>query len=459
VLTLALAVLVPLIVLSGVVAAVLTAVDAAQLSVSRSALEKALTRRPESVRTRVLSQQADAARTLASVSLGRMLAETVMVAAVAGVTVAVRDHLGHTGLVLPGIATVVVAGLLVLIVLAISPRTIGRSRPESVLISNRVLVMLVRGLLWVPAGALTSVGASLAARSGGPEKPEDGAEKARQNVDRALEDEHVRDGERDMIQGVFDLRGTMVRELMVPRPDMVAISAESSAEKAMRLFVRSGYSRIPVIGENVDDLCGILYVKDVMRAIHSPWDPRPQRPVREIMRPARFAPEFLAADSVLTQMQTSHVHITVLVDEYGGVAGIVTIEDILEEIVGEIADEHDRREPEIEDLGRGRYRVPARAGLSEVGDLFDLDIDDDDIDSVGGLLAKVTGRVPIPGTHAITHGLELEADKSTGRRKRLSTVLVSRAPEADDQAAGDQARRDQADRDQAGRDQEDADDR
>ncbi|MGO1598415.1 MAG: CNNM domain-containing protein [Brachybacterium sp.] len=185
-LTLALLVLISLIVLSGVVAAVLTAVDAAQLSASRSVLEKALSSRPESVRTRVLAHQEDTARTLASVSLGRMLAETVMVASVAGVTVAVRDHLGHSGLVLPGIATVVVAGLLVLIVLAISPRTIGRSRPESVLISNRWLVTLVRGLLWVPAGALTSVGASLAARSGGPEKPEDGAEKARKNVDRAL---------------------------------------------------------------------------------------------------------------------------------------------------------------------------------------------------------------------------------------------------------------------------------
>jgi CBS domain containing-hemolysin-like protein len=431
VLTLALLVLIPLIVLSGVTAAVLTAVDAAQLSVSRGALEKALNAHPDAVGRRVLSQQVDAARTLASVSLGRMLAETVMVASVAGVTVAVRDHLGHTGLLLPGIATVVAAGMLVLIVLAISPRTIGRSRPEAVLISNRVLVALVRGLLWLPAGALTSVGTSLAERSGGQEKPEDKAEKARQNVDRALEDEHVRDGERDMIQGVFDLRGTMVRELMVPRPDMVTISADSSAEKAMRLFVRSGYSRIPVIGDNVDDLRGILYVKDVMRAIHSPWDPRPHRPVHEIMRAARFAPEFVAADAVLAQMQTSHVHLTVLVDEYGGVAGIVTIEDILEEIVGEIADEHDRREPEIEDLGGGRYRVPARAGLSEVGDLFDLELDDDDIDSVGGLLAKMTGRVPIPGSHATVLGLELEAEKSAGRRKRLSTVLVRRAPQDD----------------------------
>src|SRR5699024_8685634 len=254
VLTLALLALIPLIVASGVVATVLTAVDAAQLSVSRSVLDKALSTRPTPVRDRVLAQQEDTARTLASVSLGRMLAETVMVASVAGVTVAVRDHLGHTGLMLPGIATVVVAGLLVVLVRpACSPRTIGRSRPESVLISSRGRVAGVRAVLWLPAGALTSLGATPATRSAGPDRPEDGAEKARKNVDRALEDEHVRDGERDMIQGVFDLRGTMVRELMVPRPDMLTIPADASAETAMQLFVRSGYSRIPVIGENVDD--------------------------------------------------------------------------------------------------------------------------------------------------------------------------------------------------------------
>jgi CBS domain containing-hemolysin-like protein len=436
---LALLVLIPLAIGAGIVSAVLTAVDAAQLAVSRGALEKAVADRPAAVRERVTHQHADAARTLASVSLGRVLGETVMVTAVTGIAFVVNTEHGLVeGWVLPLLAALLVSGLLALVMLAISPRTIGRQRAESVLISSRGLVAAVRGVLWVPASALASLGASLAARAGSQEDPEERAEKARRNVDRALEDEHVREGERDMIQGVFDLRGTMVRELMVPRTDMVAITADSTAEKAMRLFVRSGFSRIPVIGDSVDDLRGMLYVKDVMRAIHSPWDPRPQRPVREVMRPARFAPEFVAADEVLRQMQTSHVHITVLVDEYGGVAGIVTIEDVLEEIVGEIADEHDRREPEIEDLGEGRYRVPARASLSEVGELFDLDIDDDDIDSVGGLLAKTTGRVPIPGSTASALGREHEAERTAGRRKRLSTVIVSRTSPEDESNDRDQ---------------------
>ncbi|MGO3507467.1 MAG: hemolysin family protein, partial [Brachybacterium tyrofermentans] len=360
-------------------------------------------------------------------SLGRMLAEAVTVTAIAGIAFMGADRLGiGASWLAPTVVTVVGAALLLLVILVISPRTIGRSRPESVLISSRSVVAAARGALWLPVSALTAVGANLAARPGAQDRAEDGAEKARQNVDRALEDEHVQDGERDMIQGVFELRDRMVRELMVPRTDMVALSCDASAESAVQLFVRSGFSRIPVIGESVDDLQGMLYVKDVMKAIHAPWDPRPERPVSEIMRPARFVPEFVMADEVLRQMQTSHVHITMVVDEYGGVSGIVTIEDILEEIVGEIADEHDPAEPEIEDLGEGRYRVPARAGLSEVGDLFDLELDDDDIDSVGGLLGKVTGRVPIVGSRAEAFGLVLEAESTSGRRRRLSTVIVSR---------------------------------
>ncbi|MGO2608349.1 MAG: hemolysin family protein [Brachybacterium tyrofermentans] len=457
----ALLVLIPLGLASLVVSSLLMAVDGAYLTVSRGALETSRAEQPEAVRTRVLAQHSDTARTLLSVSLGRMLAEAVTVTAIAGIAFMGADRLGiGASWLAPTVVTVVGAALLLLVILVISPRTIGRSRPESVLISSRSVVAAARGVLWLPVSALTAVGANLAARPGAQDRAEDGAEKARQNVDRALEDEHVQDGERDMIQGVFELRDRMVRELMVPRTDMVALSCDASAESAVQLFVRSGFSRIPVIGENVDDLRGMLYVKDVMKAIHAPWDPRPERPVSEIMRSARFVPEFVMADEVLRQMQTSHVHITMVVDEYGGVSGIVTIEDILEEIVGEIADEHDPAEPEIEDLGEGRYRVPARAGLSEVGDLFDLDLDDDDIDSVGGLLGKVTGRVPIVGSRAEAFGLVLEAERTSGRRRRLSTVIVSRVQDAHDaQDAPDPQDSQDAQDDMHDADQETADDR
>jgi CBS domain containing-hemolysin-like protein len=195
----------------------------------------------------------------------------------------------------------------------------------------------------------------------------------------------------------------------------------------MRLFVRSGYSRIPVIGDDVDDVLGVLYVKDVMRTIHSPWDPRPDRPVTAIMRQPMFIPESVSADEVLRQMQASRVHIAMVVDEYGGISGMVTIEDVLEEIVGEIADEHDREEPGVEDLGSGVFRVPARQSIDETGELFDLDVDDEDVDSIGGLLAKTIGRIPIPGSTCEIMGMRIEAERTAGRRKQLSTVLVSRA--------------------------------
>ncbi|MEE1617281.1 hemolysin family protein [Brachybacterium sp. J153] len=425
----ALLILIPLAAAALVLAAVLTAVDAAHLSVSRSALERDSAELPEAVRARVLDQHTDSARTLAAVSLGRTLAEAVGLIAITAASFLGLGATGVEGWVLPALLALAISALLLLIIAAASPRTIGRRRAESVLLSTHLLVQIVRGVLWFPAGLLVSVGAGVAARPHGGEGPEDPARTARRGVDRALEDEHVGDGERDMIQGVFELRGTMVRELMVPRPDMITVAATATATEAMRLFVRSGFSRIPVIGEDVDDLRGMLYVKDVMRAVHAPWDPRPDRPVTEIMRRARFVPEFVPADEVLRQMQTSRVHIVVLVDEYGGVSGIVTIEDVLEEIVGEIADEHDPVAPEVEDLGDGRFRVPTRASLDELGELFGLDLDDADIDSVGGLLGKVTGRVPIVGTRAVVFGLALEGERTAGRRKRLSTVIARRAEE------------------------------
>ncbi|MCT1774774.1 hemolysin family protein [Brachybacterium sp. p3-SID957] len=294
-------------------------------------------------------------------------------------------------------------------------------------------------LLWPPASALIAVSSVVTPGADREDGPYGVDSELRSSVDRALEKQHLEIVEHDMIQGVFDLRDTIVRELMVPRTDMLAIAAGATAEQAVRLFVRSGFSRIPVVGESVDDVLGMLYVKDVMRAIHSPWDPRPDRAVEDIARRAYFVPEFVSADVVLQQMQTSHVHIAIVVDEYGGVSGIVTIEDVVEEIVGDIEDEHDRSEPQIEDLGDGVFRVPARESVTEVGELFGLDIEDEDVDSIGGLLGKAIGRVPIVGSRGSIHGLQLEGERTTGRRKRLSTLLVSRAAgpgEDDDHPTG-----------------------
>lgn len=415
-------VLIPLAVLGVVVGASLTAADAALLAISRVALERALEDKPERLRRRVLHQHDDAPPTLAAIGLGRVMADAVMAVAITAIVFETLD-----GWVLPTLLSILIAGVGSFLAVSVSPRTLGRRRPEAVAIGLSLLISITRTVLGPPARLLIHIGSAFTpggAVSGGPYATE---AELRHSVDRALENEQLEHDERDMIQGVFDLGGTTVREIMVPRTDMVVITDDTSAEKAVRLFVRSGFSRVPVIGENVDDLLGVLYIKDVIRAVHSPWDPRADRPVRELMRPAQFIPEFVAADDLLRQMQASSVHVAIVVDEYGGVSGIVTIEDVLEEIVGDIADEHDRREPEIEDLGEGRFRVPARESVSETGELFGLEIDDDDVDSIGGLLGKALGRVPIIGSHADVLGLHLEAERTSGRRKRLSTLIVSRA--------------------------------
>ena len=420
----ALLVLVPLALLGLVLGGVLAAADSAYHWVSRQSLEKAVSVRAVPVRERVLHQLEDNERTLAAIALGRILAEAVL-----AVAVTVLVHLRLQDWVLTALVGVVVTAVAMFIGLSSSPRTLGRVSAERTLIRSRHVIAAVRGLLWPPASLLIRIGRLFTPVAGAGRSPYSSAAQMRQSVDRALENEHVQDEQRDMIEGVFDLGGTLVRELMVPRTDMITIASDAPAEKAMRLFVRSGFSRIPVIGEDVDDLCGMLYLKDVVRAIHAPRNPAPDQPVGELMRPARFVPEFVTADAVMRQMQTSRVHIVVVVDEYGGVAGLLSIEDIVEEIVGEIDDEHDPREQKVEDLGDGRFRVPVRAGVGEVGELFDLDIDDEDVDTVGGLLTKTLGRVPIVGSRAEAHGLHLEAERTAGRRKRLSSIIVTRAPQ------------------------------
>ena len=419
--------LIPVALTAIVTAIALGAADAAMSTISRQALERALEDAPASKRERLLAYFDDAHRSLAVLSLGRVLAETTYAVAITAYMFEKID-----GLWIPLVLAITVTGLVSFIAASASPRTIGRRYPEQTLARLWWLIGLSRLILGLPARFLVHVsnaftpGGSLA---GGPFATE---AEIRHLVDRASEGEGLEDDERSMIQGVFELGDTKIRELMVPRTDMVTIDSDSSATMAMRLFVRSGFSRVPVIGEGVDDLLGMLYFKDVMRAIHSPWNPGAERPVTEIMRPVSFFPEFIQADKVMEQMRTSHVHVGIVVDEYGGVAGIVTIEDILEEIVGEIADEHDRREQAAEELPDGEFRVPARMTIDEVGELFSLSIEDEDVDTIGGLLAKTIGKVPIVGAQGDAHGLHMVADRTSGRRKQVSHIVVRRSARHDE---------------------------
>jgi CBS domain containing-hemolysin-like protein len=262
----------------------------------------------------------------------------------------------------------------------------------------------------------------------------------RELVDLAEASDVIEDDERQMIHSVFELGDTFVRELMVPRTEMVFVEATKTLRQAMSLALRSGFSRIPVIGENLDDVVGVVYLKDMTRRTFEHRDAEKDERVASIMRPAFMVPDSRQADELLKDMQSARVHMAVVVDEYGGTAGIVTIEDVVEEIVGEITDEYDTDEvPEVDALAHGAYRVHARMHVDDFGELvgIPLDADEEGVETLGGLLAKRLGRVPIPGARITVHGWDLTAESAAGRRNRIGTVLAEPVERPDEEEDGD----------------------
>ena len=328
-------------------------------------------------------------------------------------------------LVVAVVLNIVLLGLVV----GFSPRSVGRRNPDGTLLilAGALLKVDALGAPWRWIESHYGRSSALTDAEARAEVTED----LREMIDEIGEAETIEDEDREMMRSVVELGQTLVREVMVPRPDMVTIDADKTASAAMRLFVRSGYSRVPVVGEDADDVRGIVYLKDVLRRL-SDHPEHEARPVSSFTREALWIPETKLADDLLREMQTGHVHMVLAVDEYGGTAGLVTMEDLLEEVVGELTDEHDHAEPEVEDLGRGRYRVPVRLGLDELGELFDLEIDDDDVDTAGGLLTKAIGRVPLPGARGSAQGVDLVAEEAVGRRRQVATLIASRTPEPAD---------------------------
>jgi CBS domain containing-hemolysin-like protein len=236
----------------------------------------------------------------------------------------------------------------------------------------------------------------------------------------------IEPGEREMVRSVFELGDTIVREVMVPRTDMVFIESDKTVEQALSLALRSGFSRIPVVGENEDDVVGIAYLKDIVKWSHEHPGAETTEKIATVMRPASYVPDSKPVDELLRQMQAQRNHVAIVIDEYGGTAGLVTIEDILEEIVGEITDEYDTEQPPVERLPDGSARVTARLPVAELEEEFGVRIDAEDVETVAGLLAHALGRVPIAGSTASVSGLRLTAENLEGRRNKIRTVLVER---------------------------------
>ena len=400
--------------------ALLSAGESALLGFTRAAADDLVEEgRRGAARVRRLAEHRT--RVLASLSVARvavdMLAAVLITLAASGL---VRAWWQVLALAL--LANIILLG----VVVGFSPRTYGRRNPAGTLLALGGLLTWV-DVLGAPQRRFLSRTRRAESAPTDAETREAVNEDLREMIDEIGETDTIEDEDREMMRSVVELGQTLVREVMVPRTDMVTIDAHKPASAAMRLFIRSGYSRVPVIGEDADDVRGILYLKDVLRrlAAHPEHE---ELAVAGFVREAEYVPEMKPADDLLREMQTGRFHMALAVDEYGGTAGLVTMEDLLEEVVGELTDEHDPELPEVVEVVPGTYRVPARLALDELGELFDLEIDDDDVDTVGGLLTKAIGRVPLPGAAGDTQGVHLQAEEATGRRRQVSTILASRTP-------------------------------
>ncbi len=308
-----------------------------------------------------------------------------------------------------------------------SPRSVGRVNARPVMRFSAPIVRATRNILGPIAAALVALGNRVT-----PGRPRTATfsseEQLLSMVDEATELDVLEEDDRELIHSIFEFNDTVVREVMIPRTDMITIESDAIMNTAMGLFLGRGVSRMPVIGEDIDEVLGVLYLRDVARVTHERANLSNSLTAGGLARPALFVPESQKADSLLRQMQLESNHLAMVVDEYGGIAGLVTLEDLIEELVGDISDEYDRDVVEVDDLGGGRFRVSARLPIDELGDLFGLELEDDEVDSVGGLLTKVLGRLPVAGSVVEFSGLVLTADRTEGRRKRLSTVIVTRDP-------------------------------
>ena len=242
-------------------------------------------------------------------------------------------------------------------------------------------------------------------------------------ADVALEDEAIETDERTLIRQIIEFGDTVVREVMVPRPDVVAVDSSEPSEEVLEQAIRAGYSRIPTYHESIDDIVGIAFTKDLVRAVRSGGG---QRPVGEVARDAHYVPETKRVAPLLREMQRGRFHLAVVIDEYGGTAGVVTLEDLIEELVGEIVDEFDENEPLIEPLGEGAFRVSGKMPVVEVNELLSAELpEDDDWDTLGGLILARAGHVPSPSETVEVDGYRLTVERVVGRR--INLVRVERA--------------------------------
>lgn len=328
--------------------------------------------------------------------------------------------------VLAGAVAVAIALLLVLT----ATRTLAHHSPEPTALAIALPFNIVATLL-SPLTAVLSLASRLwhrlfRAREVG-EAPMVTEDELRAWVDAGEEAGILEEEEREMIDSILEMEETTLHEIMVPRPDIVATPGDTPVSQAADLVIRYGYSRFPVYQDAIDNILGILYAKDLLRELR---EGRVDRPVKDLVRPAYFVPESKKANELLQELQRRKVHIALVVDEYGSIAGLVTIEDMLEEIVGEIQDEHDREEPKIQILGDGEAAFDATVSVDDVNETLGLHLQVENVDTIGGLVYERLGQIPVPGDTVTADGASITVLSTTGRRIRRVRVMVQRPDSA-----------------------------
>jgi CBS domain containing-hemolysin-like protein len=319
--------------------------------------------------------------------------------------------------------------LLYFVVVEAMAKTFAVLHTDRVALGLAPVVWFLGRVLELPTRFLIGLANVLLPGKGLRQGPFVSEEEIRSMAEVGSEEGSIDEGEKELIHSIFEFGDTIVREVMVPRPDIVAIEDDKTLRDVQELVLQHGYSRIPVYHDTLDEVKGVVFAKDVLKALHLG---KKDMPLSEVVREAHYVPESKKVADLLKEMQQEKFHQALVYDEHGSVTGIVSLEDLLEELVGEIADEYDLEEPEVLELGDGVYRVSGKASIDDLNDLLGTELPDEEWDTVAGLMLDILGRMPERGEETTFRGVNLKAERVQGRR--IASVMITRTPELDGEA-------------------------
>jgi CBS domain containing-hemolysin-like protein len=394
----------------------------AEASLTRMTRVRALALVEEGRRNAVVLEriESDPPRFLNAVYLTVMLCQNgsaIIVAIIA------EDTYGGLGVTIVS----VVFTLLYFVLVEAMSKTFGVLHSDRAALTVAPLVWALGRLLALPTAGLIGLANWLLPGRGLKQGPFVSEADLRSMAEVGHEEGSIEAGEKELIHSIFEFGDTIVREVMVPRPDVTAIEADKTLRGVQALVLQHGYSRIPVFNDDLDEIVGIVYAKDVLKALHQG---KHDMPLSDIVRKAHFVPESKKVADLLREMQQEKFHIAVVTDEYGSVVGLVTLEDLLEELVGEIADEYDTEEPEVEVVSEDVYRVDGKLAIDELNEILDAELPDEEWDTIGGLVLGLLGEIPDEGQDVKFQNLRFTAERVNGRR--ISKVLIRRESEPDE---------------------------